>query len=532
MQKSRFVFSLALPHFRFGWLGLILMITGLVTVFTLWLMQAQPSKAEVLPTKIPATHSLIANRAELDCLIGDPSCAAQEFQPVLFNRMLPPMGCFMAHCDARSSDWAGLPVPPLGSNIIWHDPVVNEAGESIGSGRGLGCVANGSIAVCTFGRVPLDFPITPCEQVMNTVVVYGYADYTGLPYRMWGSGSILNCAAFSSVPLVLSNGSVVAADNERIVRFNPNGSVLWNTPTLGGVPISLVLNEDGVIVMGTAGGPISIYDIDTGAMLASLDLLEDGGRYHTANTPAVRGDRMYISTNHNIDVTSGRLYAIDMVSSGGGLPDALEVAWYYEFGGPSGVSPDAPGVDLIYFDGDRGPDGGSFSPTIYALRDLGGGPQLLWTKPMLGEMEASFARDKRGGMWAYTVGNPPLSHRWLYRLGLADNNGDGIGDVLEQIDLDALVGEYGMHVPSSAMTLAGSTYNPVMIVGASAYQAGGGILTSYIVGIDLVSRTLLWKVLVPDNISSAGQFPITQGASGSRIFFTNKTNGTWVIGVP
>ncbi len=458
--------------------------------------------------------------------------ATQMARQQLVGEMLPPLGCFMAHCDSRSSDWAGLPAPPAGSGIIWHDPVVNEAGEPIGSSRGLGCVANGSIAVCTFGRLPLDFPITPCELVSNTLVVYGYADYTGLPYRMWGSGNILNCAAFSAVPLVMASGSVVAADNERIVRFNPDGTVLWNTPTPGGRPISIVLSDSGVIVMGTAAGPVSIYDIYTGDMLASLDLIENGGRYHTANTPAVRGNRIYISTNHSVDTTSGRLYAIDMVSSGGGVPDSLEVAWYYEFGGPSGTSPDATGVDLIYFDGDRGPDGGAFNPTVYGLRDLGSSPQLLWTKSMPGEMEASFARDKRGGMWAYTVGNPPVNHRWLYRLGLYDSNGDGIGDTLEQIDLDALIGELGVHVPSSAMTMAGTASNPVMIVGASAYLAGGGISSSYVVAVDLVSRTLLWKVLVPDNISSAGQFPITQGDSGSRIFFTNKTNGTWVIGMP
>lgn len=461
-----------------------------------------------------------------------PTATAQTVRPEVLGESLPPLGCFMAHCDARLSDWAGLPVPPAGSGIIWHDPVVNEAGEPIGSGRGLGCVANGSIAVCTFGRLPLDFPNTPCEDVINTLVVYGYADYTGLPYRMWASGNILNCAAFSAVPLVMASGSVVAADNERIVRFNPDGTVLWNTPTPGGRPISLVVSDSGVIVMVTSSGPVSIYDIYTGEMLATLDLIENGGRYRTANTPPVRGNRFYIATHHSLDSASGRLYAIDMVSSDGGLPDTLEVAWYFEFGGPSGTSPYAFGSDMIYFDGDRGPNGGAFSPTIYAVRDLGSSPQLVWTKSMPGEMEASFARDQRGGIWAYTVGNPPYSHRWLYRLGMYDNNGDGIGEILEQIDLDALIGEYGVHVPSSAMTVAGTVTNPVLLVGATAYLAGGGVSSSYVVALDLVSRTLLWKVQVPDNVSSAGQFPITQGASGSRIFFTNKTNGTWVIGMP
>lgn len=205
------------------------------------------------------------------------SSAVQTSRPELLGEsLLPPLGCFMAHCDSRLSDWAGLPVPPSGSGIIWHDPVVNEAGEPVGSGRGLGCVANGSIAVCTFGRLPLDFPNTPCENVINTLVVYGYADYTGLPYRMWASGNILNCAAFSAVPMVMASGSVIAADNERIVRFNPNGTVLWNTMTPGGRPISLVASDSGVIVMGTAGGPVSIYDIYTGEILATLDLIENG----------------------------------------------------------------------------------------------------------------------------------------------------------------------------------------------------------------------------------------------------------------
>ncbi|MCA9941373.1 MAG: PQQ-binding-like beta-propeller repeat protein [Anaerolineales bacterium] len=442
-----------------------------------------------------------------------------------------PLGCFMAHCDSRMSDWAGMAPPSADAQIIWHDTVTNSTGDPIGSGRGLGCVANGTFAVCTFGRLPQDFPNTPCEDVVDTLVAYGYAGNDGVPYRMWGSGTVLNCAAFSSVPLVLASGSVVAADNERIVRFDTNGNLLWNTPTPGGRPISLVLSDGGTIVMGTAGGPVSIYDIATGTMLASLDLIEDGGRYHTSNTPAVRGNRIYISTNHSVNPSSGRLYAIDMVSSGGGLPDSLQVAWYFEFNGPSGVSPFAFNMDMVYFDGDRDLAGAD-APTMYAVRDLGASPQLLWTKAMNGQMEASFARDKRGGMWAYSVGNPPVSNRWLYRIGMYDSNGDGIGDVLEQIDLDALVGEPGVHVPSSAMTMAGTASAPVMIVGASAYLQGGGVSSSFVVAIDLNTRALLWKVQVPDNVSSSGQFPITGGAYGSRIFFTNQTNGTWVIGTP
>ena len=447
------------------------------------------------------------------------------------GQLLGIFGCFMAHCDSRMSDWAGMVPPDAGAQIIWHDTVTTSTGDPIGSGRGLGCVANGTSAVCTFGRLPQDFPNTPCEDVVDTLVAYGYAGNDGMPYRMWGSGTTLNCAAFSSAPLVLASGSVVAADNERIVRFGASGNLLWNTPTPGGRPISLVMSDSGVIVMGTAGGPVSIYDIATGTMLASLDLVANGGRYHTANTPAVRGDRIYISTNHNVDTSSGRLYAIDMVSSGGGLPDSLEVAWYYPFNGPSGTSPFAYDADMIYFDGDRDLAGAD-TPTIYALRDLGTTRQLLWTKGMPGHMEASFAFDRRGGMWAYSIGNPLSDNRWLYRLSMYDTNGDGIGDVLEQIDLDELVGETGVHVPSSAMTLMGTDSTPVMIVGASSSQEGGGVSSSYVVAVDLSAHSLLWKAQVPDNVSTAGQFPITTGTYGPRIFFTNQTNGTWTIGAP
>ncbi len=443
----------------------------------------------------------------------------------------PPPGCYMAHCDSRMSDWTGMAPPEPGAEIIWHDPVTNASGEPIGSSRGLGCVANSIIAVCTFGRLPIDFPITPCEDVIDTLVVYAYADDTGSPYRLWGSGDTLNCAAFSSLPLALASGSVVAADNERIVRFAADGSILWNTPTPGGRPISLVMGENSAIVMATASGPVSIFDINTGNLLASLDLVENGGRYHTANTPAVRDNRIYVATNHSVNTGSGRLYAIDMIASDGGLPDSLQVAWYYEFNGPSGTSPYAFHTDMIYFDGDRDLAGAD-NPTIYALRDLGTSPQLLWTKPMPDQMEASFARDMRGGIWAFSVGNPPYDNRWLYRLGMYDSNGDGIGEVLEQLDMDALVAEPGVHVPSSAMTMAGTVSAPVLIMGATAYLQDGDVNSSYVVAIDLNSRTLLWKVLVPDNVSSAGQFPITTGDYGSRIFFTNKTNGAWVIGQP
>lgn len=446
--------------------------------------------------------------------------------------LLAAQGCPMAHCDAQMTDWENALPPALGAQMIWHDAREGPPGEPLGSDRGLGCAGNGEIVACSFGRIPDDYPDTPCDpQLQDTLIVYGYSDTHKDPYTLWGSDNHLNCTAYTSAPLVGSGGSVIAADDGKIIRFAPDGTLLWQTSTPGGQPISPVILDSGVVVLATLGGPISAYDSSTGALLGQLELTKGTGFYETINTPAVSGNRIYISTQFNEDPTYGRLYALDIVPSLAAIAAvSLQVAWFVDFGGPSGASPLLVS-DIIYFDGNRSVPGGDFAPQVYAVQDMGSAGELLWTRPVENEIKASFARDPRGGFWSFTVGTPFKDNRWLTRLRFTDQDGDGLGDVLERIDLDALLNLPGVHVPSSVMSIAGTTDAPVMIVGATVFTEEGSVDSTYVVAVDLNTRTRLWRVWLPSDLT-VGQFSVVPGTYGPRVFFTNKTDGTWVIGKP
>lgn len=433
----------------------------------------------------------------------------------------------MAHCNAQMTDWENAPPPDPGAQLIWYDPRQSPPGQLMGSGRGLGCAGNGQIVACSLGRVPADYPDVLCDpQVRDTLVVYAYSDAEKLPAFLWSSGDLLNCSAFTSAPLVGAGGSIITADDSTIIRFGPNGTPVWQTPTAGGSPISPVLLADGIVVLVTVGGPITAYDTETGALLAELTLTEGDSFYETVNTPAVSGSRLYVSTHLDADSAYGRLYALDFIPE----QSAFQIAWHFDFGGPSGASPLLVG-NILYFDGDRPDPQADFAPQIYAVQDTGAAGQLLWVMPTIGQSQASFSLDPRGGFWTFTIGTPVKDHRWLTRMRLTDQDGDGLGDVLERIDLDALLTLPGVHVPSSVMSMAGTPAAPVMIVGATAFDEVGGVDSTYIVAIDLNTRARLWRVWLPSD-PTAGQFAIALGQYGPRVFFTNKETGVWVIGQP
>ncbi|MGH2543071.1 MAG: PQQ-binding-like beta-propeller repeat protein [Ardenticatenaceae bacterium] len=447
---------------------------------------------------------------------------------------LATIGCSMAHCDPRLSDRAGLVPPGAGADLIWHDLVEGVPGTFLGSSKGLGCVSNGTDVACTFGRQEDEL----CNR--DTLIAYGYADLSGDPFRKWTSGDVLNCTAFTSAPLMDVEGGVITADSTRVVRFAANGDVLWQTVTPGGRPVSPVITSNGIIVLATSQGPIYAYDNQTGALIDNLILTEGSGRYDTNNTAAVRDNRAYITTDHRHSSMHGRLYAVDVVLPEGYDPtdpstyrdaDILQDVWYVRVGGPSGASPLVIS-DTVYFDGDRLTPESPYGPHIFAVRDEGSQGTIEWTLPMPGDLRASFAEDPRGGLWAVPTGALlPDENELLTRIAAEDLDGDGQGDVLETLSLDMLVDAEGIHVPTSAMTIAGDPADPIMIVGTTARDEAGNPMSTFVLAINLNARSLLWEIALP-GASTAGQFPIALGEYGPRIFFTNRTRGTWVIGEP
>ena len=112
---------------------------------------------------------------------------------------LPGSGCPMAHCENQLSNRINMIAPVDGTKLtlISHDTTTK------GSNLGLGCSSNGpgNTVACT-----LDNGSGP-----NLVV------YDGIGHTRWSS-SLLSTKALSSAPIVGTDGSVVAADENIVIR--------------------------------------------------------------------------------------------------------------------------------------------------------------------------------------------------------------------------------------------------------------------------------------------------------------------------
>ncbi len=99
---------------------------------------------------------------------------------------------------------------------------------------------------------------------------------------------------------------------------------------------------------------------------------------------------------------------------------------------------------------------------------------------------------------------------------------------MQSINVDALVAEQGVHRPASAMTIAGTTTEPVMILAVASFAA-----TSYVIAVDLVTEELLWKVPIADTPAQhpAGQFPLLTNGIDIRTVFALRTGGARAVGL-
>jgi PQQ-like domain len=424
-------------------------------------------------------------------------------------------GCSMAHCDQAISGNSQQNAPTGAITSLWHDTSVT------GSGSGLGCSSNTHVAACSFS-----------STLFNWTSLKVYSP-TGA--QVWSS-YLLGSSAYASAPMVDPSGGVIAADNSKLVRFSPTGQVLWQTNTPGGLPISPTITDNGAIVLATSGGPVSAYDPSTGALLAKLTLsgtvtsngTVTNGYYDTVNTPAVNGNRIYISTQFHTTATNkilpfGRLYALDFTRNSDGT-GTFSVAWSWDFEAPSGGSPTVVlnnGIPTVYFDG-SGTTAGSttVSPQLFALQDLGSSANLLWKYGLAVDPQAAATPDPRGGIWTFATFTPTL-----VRL---DQN---TGAVLQTINVDNLVNQPGVHLPSSAMTITGNAQNPTMIVSATPLL----MQSSYVLAINLNTSQLSWDYRVDQSKGVAGvpfgQFPILLRSDGRpEVVLTTDDNGVWGLG--
>ncbi len=442
--------------------------------------------------------------------------------------ILPEAGCPMVHCDPQMTDLVHLPAPTDNVEIVWHRCEL----PSERTGYSAWASGNGDIAACTFSG---------CR---DNLVVY---DYDG--NHVWTSGNLLNAFAVFSAPMIDVCGRIIACDNKVVIMVDPydcdnDGKIIeWTSELpMGGLPYSPVITEDGTIIIATDRGPVYAYDSRNGTLLAWKYLKADGqinllyyilnikdrGFYSTINTPCVNGNRVYISTQYKgkIGLPSlrhyARLYALDVDMHSQSIDERLKIAWYYEFGGPSGASPLFIN-NTIYFDGNRPRPSFLENPHIFAVTDMGNYGVEEWKKAIPNPTLASFTCDPRGGFWI-------VDHidRHLVHYATED------GSVIEEIDVDDIVQEAGRHKPSSVVSICGNETNPILIVSGTAIRFLRH--SSFVIAINLTDdNSLLWKVKISDdNLFSIdfpfGQYPVLMKNDKPRIVFTTIRGGTWAVG--
>ena len=406
----------------------------------------------------------------------------------------------MAHCNVSMSGDNSLASPTSTPILMAHDAL------PLGSNNGLGCASNGSVVACSYWGTTGD----------NVVAYSNYGT------RLWGSGHSLDRDAWASVPMVASDGGVIAASRTKIARFSNAGALLWVTPNPNGTPTSPVLTASGALVVATINGPISAFDSTTGRLLGSLLVRQSPSStnfFQTTNTPCVNGNRVYVAMQQEQDpLHTGWLVAIDVDPTNPTSP--LTIAWEFTFTGPTGASPVLIG-NVIYFDGHVITPGQPSQAYLYAVRDDGTSGTLLWSTRLPTAVATSPVVDPRGGMWIYTSGLP-----WLYHLD------PRTGVTVEIINVSKLVGDVNSNIPSSALSITGLPSAPVLVLGTGDLKR----LSSYVVAINLVTHTLAWEFnlrpsLIPDY--AAGQFPTIVTPLGKpAVAFSTRNEGAYFLAQP
>ena len=178
---------------------------------------------------------------------------------------LAPTGCSGIHCTAHEDDAAGI-MPPINTfGFLFTDTTIN----SYGSGESVGCSGNGQVWACIY----------VAAQPLGRMYAYGptgtilWTDQTNGTYSL-GAG-------VCNAPVVGSDGGVMMADYNNIIRLGPTGALLWKTalPYSGGQTSAsgafgpdyacggLKVMANGAVVIKTIKGPLAVFNSATGALI-------------------------------------------------------------------------------------------------------------------------------------------------------------------------------------------------------------------------------------------------------------------------
>lgn len=426
---------------------------------------------------------------------------------------LPSTGCPMAHCTNHLNDAVGLISPS--TNVVSTPAFA--AGP--GAKRGLGCSSNGSIAACTFGS-------TTGPNLIG---------YTAGGTELFTDNGLFDQNAYTSAPIVFSNGAVLAADDQTMALFSPNPqpqpgySITWSTKIAkvshgGDSPLSPVPVPSGpspafVVIARRLSGWISTYNVNTGAEPAhSIQVKVPINNIDTvctsANTPAVDGSNVYIAEQCG---TNTGVLAIVAVAADGSMTYITSLSWNpsFQFLAPSGASPTFAN-GMVYFDGSTPAGGGVF----YGVPANGIGT-IVSTAGFrtFKAFKANAPFDPvRNGIWVWDVGDSNL-----YLL-------DAI--TLEPTSVPVIPAGY---LPSSAISLSRRDTNNDVILTFGAIPPGKSSVP-YITAMDVTTSIAADESLFATPLNqtvgnyAAGQFPIVYNNAEAFVVCVGSESGTFFVG--
>lgn len=147
----------------------------------------------------------------------------------------------------------------------------------------------------------------------------------------------------------------------------------------------------------------------------------------------------------------------------------------------------------------------------------------MWRKPTTIQTFAAFLPDPSGTSFWHL-----LTHSRL-----VSKRSAATGNLVAVFDLDELIGQDGVHIAGSAMTIADTASGHAMLITGAAVPQGP--FANYLAAIDISASppTLIWATALPAGFIPEGQFPIvTNGTGGYRIIVSGDGPGVRAIGTP
>ena len=197
----------------------------------------------------------------------------------------------MAHCNNQMTDFTPVTPPGLSAGVS----IVNRDPSQLGVAAGLGCVSNGTNVACAYRQSP------------DAVVYY---DANG--NILWTSGSLLDGNAYKNTSIIQADGSVVIGDDLHTIKFNPNGTVAWSTPSPEGAPISQVTTPNGAIF--TATHPVAVDTCSNNSCNLVASLNNPGSGYSSAKVTLTGGDCP--GATARATVSGGQVTAVSITTQG------------------------------------------------------------------------------------------------------------------------------------------------------------------------------------------------------------------------